>query len=210
MNTSKPTIECGIGRRARGADDASARLPGPAESDAGEPTPTRGDYDTSNALWSANDAVSWFHDYPLVHRLQQGGSCVSTCLSLLTQMEPELIRPWINTQNPVSWSQFLTPFGLKLAYCPTDFRRLRHYAAELADLDDLFLVSTYSSTDPLNIGAEPDADGWVTGSHVVALHRSQVYDTRHYTPCELSTYVDLDRYVKRLFRVVPVHHPRGL
>jgi hypothetical protein len=74
----------------------------------------------------------------------------------------------------------------------------------------LFLVSTYSSTNPLDIGAEPDAKGWVTGSHLVLVHRSRVYDTRHYAPCELDAYVDLDRYVKRIFRVVPLHHPRGL
>lgn len=167
-------------------------------------------FDAHTGLWSAPEAAPHFHHLRLTHRVQIGGSCVSTGLSLLTGEEPVEVRAQLNTQDPVSWSRYLQRHGMKLAYCPTDLRRLRHYVDELLAHDDLFTLSTYSPGNPLDIGEEPDSSGWICGSHFVVLHRDMVYDTRYPHPIPLSEYEDLNRYVKRLFRVVPAGHSRGL
>lgn len=167
-------------------------------------------FDAHTACWSTPEEHPYFHHLQLNHRVQVGGSCVSTGLSLLTGEMPAEIRNQLNTQDPVSWSHYLQRHGMKLAYCSTDLRRLRHYVDELLAHDDLFTLSTYSPGNPSSIGAEPDNEGWICGSHFVVLHRDTVYDTRFERPVALCEYCDLDRYVKRLFRVVPASHVRGL
>lgn len=168
------------------------------------------EFDLKSRLWPDRNGPSWFRDLDIGHDMQFGGSCVATSLGLLTGEDPDIIREAINTQDPVSWSHYLQGYGMKLAYCPTDLRRLRHYAKELLALDDLFAISTYSSTDPADIGREPDSRGWICGSHLALLHRSRVHDTRLAAPVPLNEYADLDCYVKRVFRVVPVEVVRGL
>ena len=81
--------------------------------------------------------------------LQSGLTCVSTTLGSLTGNGPEhflnLQRDGkLNTEDPVSWSEVLKPFEMKLAYLPFDGRKLRFYMDELVALDDLFLLSYYS------------------------------------------------------------------
>lgn len=170
------------------------------------------EYDLISMLWSeaGDEGALWFQDLVLTHRQQVGGSCVSTGLSMLTGEKPVQVRDRINTQDPVSWSRYLQPHGFKLAYCPTDLRRLRHYVDELLSLKGLFVICTYSPSSPLQIGGEPDEDGWVCGSHFVLLHRDTMYDTRFARPVLLRNYADSSRYVKRIFRVVPAWHVRGL
>lgn len=167
-------------------------------------------FDSASQLWANQPMVAYFRDRIIQHRQQVGGSCVSTCLSLLTGQAPTEVRRHVNTQDPVSWSQYLQSFDMKLAYCPTDLRRLKHYLPDLLAIDDMFTISTYSPSDASSIGAEPDENGWVCGSHIVLLHRSTVYDTRYDAPIALNAYADNQRYVKRLFRVVLVDHTRGL
>jgi hypothetical protein len=167
-------------------------------------------FDAHTGLWSPPEPAPHFHHLSLTHRVQIGGSCVSTGLSLLTGEEPASIRSQLNTQDPVSWSRYLQRHGMKLAYCSTDLRRLRHYVDELLAHDDLFTLSTYSPGNPHDIGEEPDSSGWICSSHFVVLHRDTVYDTRFDHPVPLRDYCDLNRYIKRLFRVVPVDHARGL
>lgn len=99
---------------------------------------------------------------------------------------------------------------MKLAYCNVDFRRLKHYVVDLLKLDDLFLISTYSPSRLEEIGADPDFDGWVCGSHLTVLHREVLFDTRFREPTLLYGCVELDHYVKRIFRVVPSTHRRGI
>ena len=96
-------------------------------------------FDPSTAFWSQPEAKPFFRDLSLTHHVQIGGSCVSTGLSLLTGEEPISIRSQLNTQDPVSWSRYLQRHGMKLAYCSTDLRRLRHYVDELLAHDDLFV-----------------------------------------------------------------------
>lgn len=168
------------------------------------------DFDDISELWFGPVGEKFTHGLELKHRRQVGGTCVSTGLSVITQEEPKAIREVINTQDPVSWSQYLKGHNLKLAYCPSDFRRLENYADDLLRLDDLFTISTYSPGDPLAIGADPTEGGWVCGSHFVILHRDTVYDTRFSSPIKLREYEDLGRYIKRIFRVVPEGHARGL
>lgn len=168
------------------------------------------EFDRASSLWHEQDNQAYFHDLQLALLRQKGGSCVSTGLSLLTREAPTRVREQINTQDPVSWSRYLQGHGFKLAYCPTDLRRLEHYADDLLALDDLFTLSTYSPETAREIGATPDEEGWICSSHFVLLHRDTVYDTRYETTIPLADYEDLSRYVKRIFRVVPADHARGL
>ncbi|MCC2636586.1 MAG: hypothetical protein K0Q68_305 [Moraxellaceae bacterium] len=168
------------------------------------------DFDVTSTLWAGQDPAPFFHGLQIRHRVQKGGTCVSTGLSLLTREAPATIRRRINTQDPVSWSHYLQAHGMRLAYCPTDFRRLQHYVDDLLALDDLFTLSTYSPEMAQRIGAEPDDSGWICSSHFVILHRDVVYDTVYAEPVLLRDYDDLQRYVKRIFRVVPATHDRGL
>lgn len=174
------------------------------------PSPAASVFDAASTLWGGQSYTPYFQNLKIQHRMQVGGSCVSTGLSLLTKEEPTAIRQQVNTQDPVSWSNYLQQFGMKLAYCPTDLRRLVHYKHELLAMDDLFTISTYSSENPSDITRDPNESGWVCGSHFVVLHRNTVFDTRYEQPILLADYEDCQRFVKRLFRVVPADHARGL
>ena len=160
-------------------------------------------YDAAGSLWPSDDQRQFFADIDITHQQQVGGTCVSTGLSQITGEAPMDIRAQINTQAPTSWSLYLQQHGMKLAYCNSDFRRLKFYVDELLALDDLFTISTYSPTDPEAIGCDPDASGWVCGSHFFLLYRDTIYDTAQSKPILLEDYYGLDRYVKRIFRVVP-------
>jgi hypothetical protein len=115
----------------------------------------------------------------------------------------------LNTEDPVSWSEALRPFEMKLIYMPFDARKLRFYLDELVFLDDLFLLFFYSGRS-LEILRDPDENGWVCESHVVILHRDRIID-----PALGESRPDLEHWcngyhTKRLFRVVPVNHSKGL
>lgn len=167
-------------------------------------------HDAHSSLWCSQDTQRFFPHLKLQHRRQQSTDCVANTLSVLTGIEPALIQAEINTQSPISWSDFLAGSGLQLAYCNTDFRRLRHYVQDLLALDDLFLISTYGALDPGEIGREPDLSGWITGSHISVLYRDTVFDSMLGKTCLLTEYNRLNRYVKRLFRVVPLGYSRSL
>ena len=167
-------------------------------------------HDLHSPLWDSRDDTRYFPDLTLRHRRQQSTDCVANALSMLTGVEPGSIALDINTQSPISWSDYLMGCGMQLAYCNTDFRRLDHYVDELLDQDDLFLLCTYGSLDPMQIGREPDESGWITGSHVAVLHQDIVYDSMLSGPCPLIDYPRNNRYVKRLFRVVPAGFARSL
>jgi hypothetical protein len=99
---------------------------------------------------------------------------------------------------------------MKLAFCPTDCRRLEHYLEELLALDDLFTLSYYSPTEPEAFCAEPNERGMVCGSHIVLLHRDQILDPATGSRCAVRDHRGMKHYTKRIFRVVPVTHSRGL
>jgi hypothetical protein len=165
-------------------------------------------YDRCAPLWPSREEA-FFRDRRLVPRRQQGPHCVSTTLAVLTGEAPGRFQAAVNTQDPVSWSDALRPFGMKLAYCPTDVRKLRFYLDELVAIDDLFLLCFYSPVGPA-ILADPDASGWVCASHVVTLHRDRILDTKSGAACEAREHDCIGRHTKRIFRVVPADHPRGL
>ena len=168
------------------------------------------EYDFKGSLWTDASFPNTARHIELIHRVQIGGSCVSTGLSLITHEGPEDIRRQINSQSPMSWSDYLQPFGWKLAYCNTDLRCLDYFVDELLHWDDLFVVCTYSPLSAQVIGEDPNEDGWICGSHFMLLQGDMVYDTRFSDPVALIEHQDLRRYVKRIFRVVQVEHPRGL
>ena len=165
-------------------------------------------YDMSTTLWSNADE-NFFSDKELRPRHQEGPHCVSTALAVLTGADPESFQGIVNTQDPISWSEELHKFGMKLAYCPIDVRKLKFYMDELIRLDDLFLLCYYSPTDD-SILMDPDSSGWVCGSHVVVLHRDQILDSLIGIPAPATQHNCMEHYTKRIFRVVPVDHPKGV
>jgi hypothetical protein len=165
--------------------------------------------DATAPLWpNATDA--FFRNRELRHARQVGPTCAATSLAIVAGTDACDIAGSINTQDPVSWSAALGRFGMKLAYLPTDARKLRHYIRELVRLDDLFVVGIYTPFDPISILADPRLDGWVCGSHAVVLHRDRIYDPLREEPTDALRSDRLDCHTKRIFRVVPVRHPRGL
>lgn len=166
-------------------------------------------YDANSYLWPRCDEA-FFRDRTFYAQKQHGPHCVSTTLGILTGEPPEHFQGIINTQDPVSWSAQLMLYGMKLAYCPTDVRKLKHYMAELVGLDDLFTLSYYTDNSPSAILGEPNGKGWVTGSHVVVLHRNKILDPQDGSETDAFDHPCNERHTKRIFRVVPKDHPRGL
>ena len=166
-------------------------------------------HDLHAHLWSNNDD-HFFRDLCLSPQRQTGPRCVPTSLAILTQQTPETFAGKINTQDPVSWSSALRPYGMKLAYCPTDVRKVKFYVPDLRALDDLFTVSYYTAVDSADVLADPRPDGWAGGSHVVVVHRDSVLDPASGTCFPLSDFERNHFHTKRIFRVVPADHPRGL
>lgn len=100
--------------------------------------------------------------------------------------------------------------GYETCLLPTDVRKLKHYIKELVALDDLFTLSYYTTLEPDVILGEPDSRGWVTGSHIVILHRDKILDPQSGTETDALKHESNDYHTKRISRVVPVGHPRGL
>ena len=107
----------------------------------------------SAPLWDAADEDEpegpFFDDLELEHIRQTGPTCVPTTLAMLARatgadVGPEDFMPIINSQSPHSWSKALAPYGMQLAYCNNDLRRLEYYIDELIEHDDLFLLCFYS------------------------------------------------------------------
>ncbi|GBC94983.1 hypothetical protein HRbin16_00769 [bacterium HR16] len=166
-------------------------------------------YNRSCRLWM-NSEERFYSDKEIRPIRQQGPRCVATTLAMLTGEEPErFYPPVVNTQDPVSWSEALRPFGMKLGYCPTDVRKLRFYMEELVGYDDLFLLCYYTSSGE-EILSDPDETGWVCGSHVVILHRDKIIDPASGKVFPAYEHPCNDSHTKRVFRVIPVWHPRGL
>tara|TARA_B110000914_G_C15489632_1_gene459905 strand:+ start:218 stop:769 length:552 start_codon:yes stop_codon:yes gene_type:complete len=172
----------------------------------------------SAPLWDAatrNEPIGpYFTEIELQHILQNGPTCVPTTLAMIANttganVGPDDFKPIINSQSPHSWSKALEPYGLQLAYCNQDLRRLEYYIDELIAYDDLFLVSFYSVDPP----SDPDSNGKLCTSHIVTLHRNKIYDTAKrgfFSVSNAKLYSRLDRQSKRIFRVVPFGHPRSV
>jgi len=169
------------------------------------PGPAAPAFDASTHLWSGPAEVH-FRSRDLAPLRQAPGRCVVTALAILTGQPPGAFD--VNTQDPVSWSAALRPHRMKLAYCPTDARKLNHYLPELLAHDDLFTLSYYTSAT--QILGEPDAHGWVTGSHVVVLHRDRILDPATGASTPAVEHPGMGKHTKRIFRVVPAGHARGL
>ena len=116
----------------------------------------------------------------------------------------------MDTQNPSTWSKVLQPHGMKLAYCPMDVRKLKFYMDELIAMDDLFTLSFYTPVDPNDILHDPDSTGWITGSHILILHRDQILDPQTGTITSAREHYCNECHTKRIFRVVPCDHACGL
>ena len=165
----------------------------------------------SAPLWQGNDGP-WFHDMELEHIKQVGPSCVPTTLAMLANaaggdVSVEKMKLLINTQAPHTWSNALKKFGMQLAYCNNDQRELCHYIEELVRMDDLFLLSFYSSQPPRH----PDQNGKLCTAHIVTMCRDEIIDTAKWEgTISAENYPRNGNITKRRFRVVPLGHERCL
>jgi len=166
-------------------------------------------YDHHSPLWP-DPRENFFRDITVTPIRQHGPHCVSTTLAMLSGATPEDFQGKVNTQDPVSWSESLVPFGRKLAYCSTDVRKMRFYLPELIRLDDLFTLSFYTKLDPDVILGDPDESGWVCGSHIIVMHRDRIYDPATGRAVPADEHRCGAYHTKRIFRVVPADHARGL
>ena len=166
-------------------------------------------YNHNSHLWP-NGSEAFFRDVTLRPQLQEGPHCVSTSLAILTGSTPEKFQGIVNTQDPLSWSDKLKDWGMKLAYCPTDVRKLRFYMDELIQIDDLFTLSYYTTTDKDRLLADPNERGWITGSHIVVLHRDMILDPARGDITQALEHHCSGYHTKRIFRVVPADYPRGI
>ena len=168
-------------------------------------------------LWDAtvnNEAQDqFFADINLNHDRQIGPSCVATTLAMIVrttgvEVTVEEIKEVTNSQSPHTWSNALKPYGMQLAYCNNDLRRIEHYIDELVEHDDLFLLSFYSIDPP----SDPDENGKLCTAHIVTLHKDTIYDTAKDSDSggiiAAQDYARLERQTKRIFRVVPLGYPR--
>lgn len=74
-------------------------------------------YDMVAPLWPREEEA-FFRDKKFRIIQQKGPHCVSTVLAMLTGTDPEEFQGRINTRDPISWSEALRQWGMKLAYCP--------------------------------------------------------------------------------------------
>ncbi len=163
-------------------------------------------YDLTSPIWP-NKEEKFFPEFKISPLKQESKRCVSTALGMLSGRDPKYFYNKINTQNPISWSDALKEFGLKLAYCTCDVRKLKFYIDELISYDDLFLLCYYLSDDSLR---DPNGNGWLCSSHVVILYKDEIYDPASGTKIFALDHSCNDYHTKRIFRVVPVDYHRGL
>lgn len=168
-------------------------------------------------LWDPPNADEpqgpFFPEMAIEHTKQIGPSCVATTLAMIARttgadVEADDFKTITNSQSPHSWSNALKPYGMQLAYCNHDARRIEHYIDELVELNDLFFLCFYSVNPP----SDPDANGKLCTAHIVTMHNDTIYDTAKHSGSGgvvlANDYTRLERPTKRIFRVVPLGHPR--
>ena len=168
-------------------------------------------------LWDPPNADEpqgpFFPEMAIEHTKQIGPSCVATTLAMIARttgadVEADDFKTITNSQSPHSWSNALKPYGMQLAYCNHDARRIEHYIDELVELNDLFFLCFYSVNPP----SDPDANGKLCTAHIVTMHNGTIYDTAKHSGSGgvvlANDYTRLERQTKRIFRVVPLGHPR--
>ena len=178
------------------------------------------------ANWKPNpSAPLWYEERPgepqgpffshlaIEHVKQVGPSCVATTLSMVANATganttPEDFKAVTNSQAPHTWSEALKPYGMQLAYCNNDVRRLDYFVDELVGYNDLFFLCFYSKDPP----SDPQPSGGLGDVYKRQLHRDTIYDTAKFPSsdgvCKAHDYSRLERQTKRIFRVVPLYHPR--
>ena len=166
-------------------------------------------YQSDCNLWPKSEEA-FFREKLILPQKQVGPHCTSTVLAMLSGQSPGYFQERINTQDPVSWSLALAPFGIKLAYCPTDIRKMGNYSDELAAISDLFVLCYYKPKEPSQFLNDPDEKGWICGSHIVICHLDRIIDPATGLIKKLSEHNSLAFHTKRIFRIVPLAHPRGL
>ena len=165
----------------------------------------------SAPLWYGKQEC-FFPDLKIQHVRQSGPTCVPTTLSMIAnafgqELSIEQVKNVINTQSPETWSKALASCGVKLAYCNIDQRPLEYYIDELKELNDLFFLSFYSFPLP----DKPDEHGKLCTAHIVTMYQDTIFDTgKDIGIFDAKKYPRQHLVTKRIFRVVPIDHERGL
>lgn len=171
-------------------------------------------YNSDCRLWPVEE--HFFRDLELRARRQAPGQCVRTVMAMLTGRDPgDFVGPVIgdyefNTQDPLTWSKALERYGMKLAYISTDCRPIHAYIPTLIKMDDLFLISYYVPTNPENIMRDVGYGEMLCSSHIVILHRNRIFDPMMEASLEATQHCSTHKFTKRIFRLVPADHDRGL
>ncbi len=160
-------------------------------------------------IWP-NKSDNFFRDRHFAPLRQHGPRCVATSLAIIAGVSVDIFEGSINTQDPFSWSDALKPMGMKLCYCPTDIRRIEFYLPELIELDDLFILSYYTTNNMKVLFGDPDDRGWLCGSHVIVLHKDMVLDPATGRVTKAADHKCNRFHTKRIFRVVRNDYPRGI
>ena len=174
--------------------------------------------DASAPLWhlsKGQNHTSYFDDLKLKHLRQIGPSCVATTLCMVAKatgadVTPEYFKSRTNSQSPYSWSEALKPFGMQLAYCNHDQRRIEYIIDELKQLNDLFFVASTRLIHQVTLMKMANCVQH-TSSRCMVQHSMILRNhADNGGVCDASDYSRLERQAKRIFRVVPVGHPRCL
>ena len=118
----------------------------------------------------------FFSHLAIEHVKQVGPSCVATTLSMVANATganttPEDFKAVTNSQAPHTWSEALKPYGMQLAYCNNDVRRLDYFVDELVGYNDLFFLCFYSKDPP----SDPQPSGKLCTAHIITLHLSLIH-----------------------------------
>ena len=151
-------------------------------------------------LWVYKPEVKLNLNIQLNHIKQKQRDCVPCILAMITnKKETDFYN--VDNSNPIDWSNFLAPYGFKLATCIYNFSLLETYQNEL--LKGTFLVGIYNGE------IEEIADD-TSNKHLIMIHKGVVYDSNVNKPVKLLDSIYLYNYINRMYRLVPLDYPHGI
>ncbi len=150
---------------------------------------------------------------PLIKSIKHGKQDIKCALALITGSKPEIFAD-ININDPIEWSKALKMFGWKLAYCNCDNDQMR---SNKSLASGTYIVETFLNehSSISNKLIELECQIYNKNIHrdkyeIHLVQNNNIYDCFHgcVTPIDHSIYgVD---YVRRIFRVVLITHPKEI
>lgn len=101
--------------------------------------------------------------------------------------------------------------GQGVVLCDNKLTMSTLYAPEPVALNDFFTMSYFTPPGPAEVWKDPrPRDGWICGSHIVILQGGDIVDPARGDRVPALGHHSMERFTKRIFRVVPADHARGL